>query len=191
MHTFPKIETPRLLLSALKAADLPQIVQHASNRQVSRYTMSLPYPYTEADALGLIHKAYHGFQDNNRYLFGIRLKAGQLIGVVGLQLEKAFKRAELNFWIGEPYWGKGLTTEAVRAAVHYGFSHLGLRKVTSTYMALNPASGKVMENCGMKREGELAEHVCKAGIFYDIVLYGLVIKDYQGLANSADAKVII
>ncbi|MGZ3873336.1 MAG: GNAT family N-acetyltransferase [Mucilaginibacter sp.] len=191
MNTFPKIETPRLILSALQAADIPQIVQQASNRQVSCYTMSLPHPYTEADAVGLIHKAYQGFKENNCYLFGIRYKTGQLIGAIGLHLEAAFKRAELNFWIGELHWGKGLTTEAARAAVHFGFSHLGLRKVTSTYMALNRASGKVMENCGMKREGELAEHVCKDGVFYDIVLYGLTIKDYPGMANLAGVKVII
>jgi hypothetical protein len=57
MNTFPKIETPRLLLSALQAADVSQIVQHAANRNVSCYTMSLPNPYTETDALSLVHKA--------------------------------------------------------------------------------------------------------------------------------------
>jgi len=179
MKPFPRIETKRLILSSFRPIDIPKIVAHASNRNVSRYTVSLAHPFTETDAVHLLEIANQGFKDSTHYVFGIWLRdGGALIGSIGLKLETQFQRAELNFWIAEPFWGGGLTTEAARAVIHFGFSHLNLHKLTATYMEANPASGRVMANCGMKKEGELKEHIIKDGAYHGILLYGLIKNDY-------------
>ena len=191
MKPFPRIETNRLILSSIRSVDIPHIVAHASNRNVSRYTISLAHPFTEIDAVHLIDMANEGFKMNTQYVFGIWLREGGiLIGSIGLKLETQFQRAELNFWIAEPFWGGGLTTEAAKAVIHFGFSNLGLHKITATYMEANPASGKVMANCGMKKEGELKAHIVKDGSYHGIVLYGLIKDDYAPAKCSREMSVL-
>lgn len=72
------------------------------------------------------------------------------------------------------YWNQGYTTEAAKACIEFGFDYFKLRKITSRYLSTNLASGRVMEKCGMKREGILREHQRKNDTFHDIVEYGLL-----------------
>jgi RimJ/RimL family protein N-acetyltransferase len=104
-----------------------------------------------------------------------------LIGVVGLQqIARDRLRAELGYWIGVPWWGKGYATEAARAVVRYGFDELGLHKIHAHYLTRNPASGKVLERVGMRREGMLREEVRKWGRFEDVILCGILRSDPRG-----------
>lgn len=179
MQEFPIIKTQRLILSDLQAADIPQIVKHASNKNVAVHTLNLPHPYSEKDAIYWINMANQGFKNQTNFIFAIRLKeTGELIGGIGLALEKKFFRADIGYWIGEQFWNKGFATEATRAAIEFGFAELELNKLTACYVTGNPASGKVMVKCGMKKEGELKEHIFKSEVFETMILYGLTKRDY-------------
>jgi len=177
MKNFPKIETERLVLTELKSVDIPEIVKHASNKNISDFTLNLPFPYSEKDAIYWINLANQGFKNGTNIIFGIRLKTdNQFIGGISLTIERKFNRAEIGYWIAEPFWRKGYATEATRSIIKYGFDNLDLNKLTSSHLAKNPASGKVMENSGMKKEGELKEHILKKSEYHDLILYGLTKK---------------
>ena len=76
----------------------------------------------------------------------------QLVGAISLQ-DIDGSQGELGYWIGEPYWGRGYCTESARTLLQFSFEKLNLSKIHAEHLTTNPASGKVMENIGMKHIG--------------------------------------
>lgn len=150
METFPELFTPRLKLRKLTVDDVDALVRYANNKKISDYVLNIPHPYQEPDAVMRISYVHQGFKAGTRYVFAIILKEkNELIGEVGLHLDNRDKLAQLGYWIGEPFWGRGLATEAVAAAIKFAFEKLGLNLVFATCHVDNPASGKVLLNNGM------------------------------------------
>lgn len=179
MNAFPKLETKRLFLTELKREDIPQIVRHASNKNISHFTQNIPFPYAEKDAANWVNLATEGFNKGTNLIFGIRLKpTNQFIGGIGLTIVPKSNRAEIGYWIAEPFWNKGYTTEATASILAYGFNHLNLNKITSSHFANNQASGKVMSKNGMLKEGELKKHILKNNVYHDLIVYGLTKEQY-------------
>ncbi len=177
----PDIKTERLLLNQLVASDIPRIVQYASNRKIANVTTNIPSPYTEQDAVYWINLAHQGLKRGTNAIFAIRLKPNrEFVGGIGLTIERSSNRAELGYWLAEPFWNKGYMTEAARAVIEFSFAQLNLNKVTSSHFATNPASGKVMEKAGMRKEGALKEHIQKNGTYHTLILYGLTKQQYSG-----------
>ena len=81
------------------------------------------------------------------------------IGAIGLEINAKDENAELGYWIGESWWGRGYCTEAARTMVDFGFSTLGLKKIHAHFMAKNPASGRVLQKIGMVKEGFMKSHI--------------------------------
>lgn len=180
MEQFPHIETERLRLTELKAGDVAAIVQQAANKKISEFTVNLPYPYTEKDAIYWINQANQGFRSKTQVIFAIRMKpTDDFIGGIGLTIEQRHNRAEIGYWLAEPFWNKGYTTEATRAVIAFGFGQLNLQKLTSSHLEQNPASGKVMINSSMSKEGELKEHILKNSVYHTLLLYGLTRTDFE------------
>ncbi len=180
MNKLPEIKTERLILTELKTEDIRDIVKYASNKKISDFTLNLPHPYCDKDAIYWINLAHQGLKSGTNYIFAIRLKEGsKFIGGIGLGVEKRFNRAEIGYWVAEPFWRKGMATEAAKAIIEFGFNELELNKLTSSHLAKNPVSGKVMQNSGMIKEGELKEHILKNSEYHDLVLYGLTKKQYS------------
>ena len=120
------------------------------------------------------------FQAGESVNCAIILKSIQeLIGAIGLIIDKRFNRAELGYWIAKEYWNQGYCTEASKAILKYGFHELDLQRITASYIIRNPASGKVMEKIGMTKEGVLREHVIKWGKYEDVVSYGILRKEWE------------
>jgi [ribosomal protein S5]-alanine N-acetyltransferase len=105
----------------------------------------------------------------------------ELIGTITLHLNVRDDNAELGYWIGRPYWGRGYATEAAREVVRYGFEGLGLHRIHAEHLGSNPASGRVMQKIGMAYEGTRPEHYKKWGAYEDSVDYGLLARDWRGL----------
>lgn len=180
MIPFPKIETERLILSELKAEDVAAIVQYAGNKKISDYTSHIPFPYEEKDAVFWINQAHQGYRNGSHLTLGLHLKPdNEFVGGMGLTIDQRFKRAELGYWIAEEQWNKGYTSEAAKALIDYAFKEMDLHKITSSYMRMNPASGKVMEKCGMHKEGEQKDQILKNGVYHDLILYGLTKDQYE------------
>ncbi len=172
----PQLTTERLVLGPFRPEDVPAIERLAGAREIADTTISIPHPYTRADAERFITFQREAAARGDEAVFGIRLGAsGELLGCVSLRdIDRVHLQAELGYWIGVPYWGRGYATEAADAVVGYGFGTLGLNRIYAHHMARNPASGRVLERVGMRREGVLRQRVRKWGRFEDVVVYAVL-----------------
>ncbi len=178
------LTTPRLLLRIFAEADIPGLITLAGNYGVAKNTLNIPHPYTNADAQHWLQLTRQGHAQGTAYAFALELRAtGEFIGGIGLTLAPRFDRAEAGYWLGQPYWGRGLATEALAAVLRFGFGELGLNKIYATHIASNPASGRVMLKNGMLKEGELAQHTKRDGHYHDLWQYRLTRQEYAQLAE--------
>lgn len=169
------ITTERLRLRLFTEADAQNVVELCNNYNLYKSTLHLPYPYSIECALSWIANHEQNFELDQLYEFAITDKeSGQLYGAIAITNDKQHKNGEIGYWIGEPYWGKGYGTEAAKAVIEFAFKEKHYHRVYGRYFKTNPASGKVMEKCGMEYEGTLKEHIYKIDAFEDIVCYGMI-----------------
>lgn len=186
MKQQPSVVSERMVLRPLMAKDAPVVQRLARSRKIA-YTIPWVFlPYSENQALRWIASTADHFAKRTSVEFGIQLKCGgRLVGLVGLDHINAHDSvAELWFIITVACWGKGYATEAGRAAVRFGFEHLGLNKIWSCRMVRNLASGRVLAKLGMKREGLLRQHVRKNEAFEDVVARGLLREEWEKLSQE-------
>jgi RimJ/RimL family protein N-acetyltransferase len=173
------LDTERLLLRPFERADAGRTAELAGDEVISDTTIRIPHPYTETMAAEWI-ETHASIRENGLALFyAIELKvSGELVGSVGLDLDFVNGRADMGYWIGKEFWGSGYATEAASRLLRHAFMELKLHKVSAHHFARNPASGRVLEKIGMKREGLLKEHVRNSGRWEDIVQYGILESDF-------------
>ena len=133
---------------SIKDADLVQ--EMAGNFNVAKMTMNVPHPYLPGKAEQWINDHPLKWESRTGASYAITSKqTKELFGAIGLvSIENG--QASIGYWIGEPFWGNGYCSEAGAGLVQYGFSSLGLDRVYAEHLSINPASGRVMQNIGMK-----------------------------------------
>lgn len=134
----------------------------------------LPYPYTERDAEDFI--AAMRLSDRTK-TFAFAIAAGDaLAGSIGVfRCENIHARtAEMGYYIGETYWGRGLATSAVRQVCDFVFEHTDIIRIFAEPFAQNTASCRVLEKAGFQPEGILRSNAVKNGKILDMKLYALV-----------------
>lgn len=181
----PTLYTSRLMLRPFSLADAPAVQQLAGDWQVAATTLTIPHPYADGVAVEWIRSHPSQYEAGQGVIFAIALPDNTLIGSIGLGVIQEFQLAELGYWVGVPYWGKGYCTEAAKTLVDFGFQVLGLNRIQSTHFSQNPASGRVMQKIGMQKEGYRPQHTLRWGKFQDIVLYGILRQDWPGATDSA------
>ena len=175
----PLLETVRLLLRPFALADAADVQRLAGAWEVADMTLNVPHPYKDGLAEQWISSQAALAADGQATRYAVTLlDTGELIGGVGLSVTPKHQKAEIAYWLGVPYWNQGYMTEAVQALVGYGFTELGLNKITASHFARNPASGRVMQKIGMAQEGLLRQDVRKGGGYEDLVLYGLLAEEW-------------
>ena len=123
----PKLHTRRLILRPFSLDDAPEVQRLAGDPEISRTTLSIPYPYPKGKAEAWIVSREKRFKKGDGITFAIERKSDQaLLGYIGLWLEQDHARAELGFWIGRPYWSQGYCTEAASEVVKHAFTSLTL-----------------------------------------------------------------
>lgn len=182
MNNFPTIQTERLILNQPLHTDVPDIVRYIDHPIIYQNTLNIPRPYFEKDAIIWLGKGLEGFKDGTIHRFAIRLKEDPtFIGAIGLIVDLRHNRAEVGYWIAEPFWNQGYMTEALAVMLRYGFTKVELQKIIATYIPTNVASSKVMEKCGMIKEGELKDHTRKDGVYQTVIQYRLTKDEYLSL----------
>jgi len=167
--------TSRLILRPFEPGDAPRLQQLAGDRRVAATTLRIPHPYAVGLAEAFIADSGESFATGRSCRFAIvKSDTQELIGAMGLEIEPDHARAELGYWIGVPYWGQGIATEAGHAVLQHGFQNLKLNRIMGHCFAGNRASARVLQKLGMKLEGRLTQHVCKWGEFVDVELYAAV-----------------
>ncbi len=171
----PTLETVRLILRPFTLADAPEVQRLTSDREIASTTLSIAHPYEDGMAERWISSHQAKFEQGTQIHFAItRRTDGAVMGNVLLYLTPAHQRAELGYWIGQPYWNQGYTSEAAEAVLAYAFTTLDLHRVVAEHLTRNPASGRVMEKIGMTHEGTLHHHTQKWGVFEDVAVYGIL-----------------
>ena len=180
-------QTARLFIRPFTDADAPALVPLAGAFEVHDMTLRIPHPYALSDAESWLARLRETYVAGTDFPLAVTLLSTQeLVGAIGLEVNKDQGRAELGYWIGVPHWGKGYATEAGRAMLAFGFETLKLHRITAHHFARNPASGRVLAKIGMQREGLLRQHVRKHGGFEDCVMYGILRADvdHAGIRRS-------
>jgi len=166
----------------LEPPDVDQIdatVRLLNDRKVQRGTLRLPFPYTEKDARAWIRRAKRErAAGRSLALRVVRRSDGVLLGGVGLHaLDEAAARAEVGYWLGRDYWGKGYATEAVGLLVRVAFTQLRLHRVEARVYPWNAASRGVARRCGFRYEGRLRDEVQKDGRWISTLLFARLATD--------------
>ena len=165
-----RLEFDKWLIRSWGQEDVASLVKYANNRRVSiNMRDSFPFPYSAEDAEAWIAFAGSQRPETN---FAIA-SADEAIGGIGLRLgEDVFRRtAELGYWLGEPYWGRGIATLAVLALTEYAFAVYDLARIEAHVYEWNPASARVLEKAGYGYEGRLRKSVTKDGKTIDQLLF--------------------
>jgi len=169
------LKTARLILRPYSDADIGELLPLVGSREVAATTLRIAHPYTEQDARAFLQLA----QQPDKIWLAITLRDdGRQIGGIGLRVEEPHRHAELGYWLGVPYWGKGYATEAAREMVRHGFEDLHLHRIFASHFKHNPASGRVLTKLGMRHEGCQREHLRKWDQYVDSELYGLLRQEW-------------
>lgn len=140
-----KIATKRLVLRAPIRGDVPDMVRLGDNKEIAKWLATLPSPYTRADAVGFIEIIA---QRPDERPYAITLN-DRLIGVVGFSFAEG-KAPDLGYWLGEPYWGKGYMTEAVKGLIEAAHKIGHFETISAQVLADNAPSQHVLEKAGFK-----------------------------------------
>ena len=163
-------EKENCFLRPWRAEDKSQLVYLANNRKIWRNLTELfPNPYTEADAdFWITH--------SNNCSPGLHLAIewkGLAVGCVGVDPGKGVScgTAHFGYWLGEPFWGKGIATAAARSMANYALSDLPIERLEARVFEWNPPSMRVLEKAGFIRESVLKHSITKDGCLIDSVIY--------------------
>jgi [ribosomal protein S5]-alanine N-acetyltransferase len=169
------ITTERLILRLFSKADAENVSNLCNNYNLYKSTLHLPYPYTIEHALTWIGAHRSNFDNDKQFEFAITDKTtGELYGCIGLSHNTTHRNGEIGYWLGEQFWRNGYATEAAKAMIEFAFDEKGYHKVYAKHFASNPASGRVMQKCGMKYEGELVDQIYKNNVFINMIQYGII-----------------
>jgi ribosomal-protein-alanine N-acetyltransferase len=161
-----------ILLRPWSMEDLPSLMQYANNKKIAdNLRNTFPHPYTEKNAIDFV--TLWTSHDPIR-VFAIELD-GEAIGSIGLHpKEDVYERnLELGYWLGEPFWGRGIITRAVKIMVDYGFHYWPVERIYAGAFGRNIGSCRVLEKAGFVREGVLKNSIWKNETVDDEIIYAV------------------
>lgn len=163
-------------LRPFRPSDAESLARQGNDRRVwINLRDRFPHPYTLDDAHVYIAEAGTmspptrlAIVVDDSAMGGISLRPGQ-------DIER--RSAELGYWLGEEYWGRGIMTDAVRRATEYAFRELDMLRIFAIPFAPNHGSARVLEKAGYQREGVLRASAIKDGVVLDQYLYAIIRPD--------------
>lgn len=175
----PVLESERLIFRKILPSDADDMYSYSHREEVTRFLLWEVHPdplYTEK----YIRYLQERYAVGDFYDFAVVLKStGRMIGTVGFtSFDLPNHSAEVGYVISPDHQGKGYATEAVKALIAFGFEVCELARISAVCMKGNLASLRVMEKCGMKREGVLRNAVYAKGEMKDVHLSAIIDRDY-------------
>lgn len=147
-------------------ADLQDLVRHANNANVARWLVDVfPFPYTEADGRLFLQRVK---TDKSEHVFAIEVE-GAFAGAISFRPGSHERRfvVGLGYWLAEPFWGRGVMTEAVRVSSDHLLQALSFVRVQTDVYGPNLASQRVLLKAGFLLESVRQKAVIKHGVIYD------------------------
>jgi len=168
-----RIKCDNCVLRMWNREDVESLVKNANNPRIATNMRDgFPHPYTTLHGEDWITVARN---DNHLHNFAITIH-NQAVGGIGLAPGEDIERisAELGYWLGEKYWGKNITSSAIKGILEYGFNELGLERIFAKPMEQNTASRRVLEKNSFKLEGIMEKSCIKNGKIFNQALYAII-----------------
>ena len=174
-----RLNGERCTVRPWRKTDADALVRHANNINVARNLRDrFPHPYSKADARFFLKHAATGEDPTNLCIEVDGAAAGAVGYVPGHDVERY--SAEIGYWLGEDFWGRGIATEALTLVTTHAFTELNFLRLFALPFADNPASVRVLEKAGYEREGLLHSSSVKFGEPKDQWLYAKLNPAWRG-----------
>jgi len=174
------LQTERLVLRPFRVSDLDDELAYATREVFWRYLPVPPLtPEKVADFVQSQVSAGHA-ETSDDWTFAAEYRSKvRVVGAFRIgKRSRQHRSADLGFGLSPDYWRMGLAGEAVAALMAFGFAAWELERIWATADAENEASWRVMEKCGMKREGVIRHHLLVRGAWRDSVLYAILAEEF-------------
>ena|SRR5215217_2137080 len=161
--SFPYLSGKLINLREITVDDAKTIV-NLTDYEIAKYLYEVPYPYRIDDALNFIKSSYDNFKSHKAITFGIEYKnmlesKPLLVGTIGIKdIDYVKKKANIGYWIGKQYQGKGIATECVKLVVNYAFDVLKLKEISAYVFPNNNPSIRVLEKNGFVKTRKVNEY---------------------------------
>ena len=186
----PTFSTPRLLLRPLVPTDAEAVRVVCGERDVAKWTETIPHPYPDELADEFIQLAEADEKRGDVILRGIVLQTDgikwpvdyvgdTLVGTVSLKRENRWRHGYVGYVLDKRWWGQGLVPEAVSELCRHAFEELDYVRVWSSCIANNVGSARVLQKCGFAEEGIQRKHFLKWGEWKDVRLFGLLREEWE------------
>ena len=157
-----------------RTADVDSLVGHANNRKIwINLRDAFPHPYTMRDGREYIRASRQRVPETT---FAIAV-GDEAIGGVGFVLRPDVERvsAEIGYWLGEPFWGRGIATDALSAVTAYAIEQHQLTRIFAVPFAWNAPSCRVLEKAGYVLEARLRRSAIKDGMMTDQLQFAFIV----------------
>ena len=183
------LETERLLLRRFVRSDLEPMFNNVWN-DYDVWQWTCYEPMNSIDDVLTLNNIFTDFwfakyEKADFYNWAIELKSlgeviGRIRGMEGTPLDfRRIGQVELAYELGQKWWRQGLMTEAVARVIDFFFKDIGFNRVYAAHALANPASGKVMQKCGMVYEGTMRQAAAHNNGLHDKVNYAVVAEDWR------------
>lgn len=186
----PELSTQRLLLRKMTMADAQDIYEYSSDPEVSRHVLWEAHR-TLHDSRAYLRYILRQYRNGDPSSWGIVLKStNRLIGTIGyMWWNQENHSAEVGYSLARSQWNRGLMTEALWAVLRFGFEEMRLHRIEAQHEVDNPASGRVMEKCGMHLEGTLRGRLYNKGRYVDVALYAILAEEWRIAARAREWRI--
>lgn len=185
-HISTAFEIPgsRCVLRPFVESDAGSLARHADDREIwLNLRDGFPHPYTTDDA-----RAYIAHASRQSPVTSLATVVdGNAVGGVSLRIGSDIERfsAEIGYWLGREYWGRGIVSEVVRLATRHAFEVLGMKRVFAVPFVRNVASHRVLDRAGYVLEGTMRHSAVKEGALIDQHLYAACADQWEYRVPSA------
>jgi RimJ/RimL family protein N-acetyltransferase len=172
-----EIKFGKYKIRSYQKSDIDALIKYANNYNVYKCLKdTFPYPYTEDDAVVWLANCTVQNPETN---FAIT-DENELIGAIGFKLnEDVFIRnAEIGYWLGEPFWGRNIVSQAVKEITKYIFNNYKINRIYASVFEGNPGSKRVLEKCGYVLEGIMRKAVFKEDKYLDQYTYAILKEEF-------------
>jgi ribosomal-protein-alanine N-acetyltransferase len=178
-QSFPTLESERLVLREITAADADDLFDIFSDEATMEYWSCRPYT-SIVQAQKLIESLTNTTRQEIGIHWAITLRGeNRLIGRCGYnEWRKPHRRGEISYIIARHYWGKGIAREALHLILDYGFTEMNLHSVEAGVTPGNNGSTRMLERLGFRLEGHLRESYFAEDHFVDSLIYSLLQRDF-------------
>ena len=180
LFSMPTLETDRLILRRMTMRDAADVFLYSKDEEVARHVLwSAQKDISEAkEYLRYMARRYRNDEPSSWGI--IEKKTGRLVGTIGyMAFSEENNSVEVGYSLAHWLWNGGYMTEALSRVIEHTFDVMEINRIEAQHEITNPSSGRVMEKCGMRKEGELRQRLYNKGKYVDVALYAILREDYE------------